>query len=109
MISKGGRVVIRVSVLYPRYKEAFFNLDYYTDAHLALVWKKLKPFGLKRVEIEAGIDETTPYCAIGSLLFETLQQYQSGFAEIGQELLEDIPNYTNIDPVVQVSEYQRFS
>jgi uncharacterized protein (TIGR02118 family) len=101
--------MIRVSVVYYREEGKTFDLNYFKNQHLKLVQTKLEPFGLEGIELEVGVDETTPYCVIASLLFASLQQYQSGFAEIGQELLDDIPNYTTISPVVQVSEFTRIS
>jgi uncharacterized protein (TIGR02118 family) len=101
--------MIRVSVVYYREQGKSFDLNYYAGSHMRLVQTKLKPFGLKGVELEVGVDETTPHYVVGSLLFDTLEEYQTGFAEVGQELLDDIPNYTTVNPVVQVSEFTRLS
>ena len=41
---------------------------------------------------------------IGQLFFENLDDFQAAFAAHGEELLADIPNYTNVEPVVQIDE-----
>jgi uncharacterized protein (TIGR02118 family) len=99
--------MIRVAILYPRDGGTFFDQDYYLDSHMALVQRKLAPFGLKKLEIENGVNEETPYYAIGSLQFSSLQEYEAGFAAVGKELIDDIPNYTDISPIVQVSGYRK--
>jgi uncharacterized protein (TIGR02118 family) len=38
------------------------------------------------------------------LLFETIEAYQKAVAPHQQAIIEDIPNYTNIQPTVQISE-----
>ncbi|MDD2853879.1 MAG: EthD family reductase [Desulfuromonadaceae bacterium] len=100
--------MIKVTILYPRTGGTFFNLDYYIDNHMALVRNTLKPFGLQAAEVDAGFDEkTSPFFAIGHLLFNSLAEYETGFSAKGHELLADIPNYTDIEPVVQVSESRK--
>jgi hypothetical protein len=41
------------------------------------------------------------------MLFETLEAFQAGFAQVGAELVADIPNYTNIEPIIQISDYEK--
>lgn len=101
--------MIRISILYPRSGGTFFDLDYYIDKHMELVRNQLKPFGLLATEVDAGIDEkTSPFSAIGYLLFKTRREYETGFSAKGHELSADIPNYTDIEPVVQVSDFRQF-
>jgi uncharacterized protein (TIGR02118 family) len=45
-----------------------------------------------------------PYAYIPTLLFESLEEMQAAMAEQGAALASDISNYTNAQPVVQVSE-----
>jgi uncharacterized protein (TIGR02118 family) len=74
-----------------------------------MVVQKLKPFGLLRGEIDKGLagvapGSSAPFAAIGHLYFDRVEQFQSGMAKHGQEIMGDIPNYTNIEPVMQISE-----
>ncbi|MDH3796314.1 MAG: EthD family reductase, partial [Flavobacteriaceae bacterium] len=49
-------------------------------------------------------DDVIPYLAIGYLYFDNLDSYQNAFAPHVAQITGDIPNYTNIQPVVQISE-----
>ena len=64
---------------------------------------------LKLWEVDKGIagrtpDEPIPYLAIGYLYFDKLSDYQESFGPNAKKILDDIPNYTNIQPAVQISE-----
>ena len=45
-----------------------------------------------------------PYVAVGHLLFDTVDTLQKAMASHSKELMDDIPNFTNIQPIMQVSE-----
>jgi uncharacterized protein (TIGR02118 family) len=38
------------------------------------------------------------------LLFETIEEFQNAIAPHQQAIIEDIPNYTNIQPIIQIRE-----
>lgn len=101
--------MIRVSVLYPNASGKTFDVEYYKQTHMQLVRERLLPFGLLGCEVDAGIsgmgDEPAPFAAIGYMFFETVEAFEAGFGQVGAELVADVPNYTNIEPVIQVSEY----
>jgi len=44
------------------------------------------------------------YLAMGDLLFDSVEGFQKAFAAHAPEILADIPNYTNFQPIVQISE-----
>jgi uncharacterized protein (TIGR02118 family) len=101
-------MMIRVAVLYPRQKDTHFDLDYYLNKHVPLVRERLDSMGLIRVEVDDGIgttapDQPAPYAAIGYLVFESIEDFQKAFSAHGAELVADIPNYTNIEPQIQIS------
>lgn len=97
--------MIRVAVLYPRSEGKRFDLDYYQHKHMPLVKERLAPL---KVEIDLGLPnhlgEPSPYIAIGYMTFESIEQLVVGFAVAAAELMADIPNYTDIEPVTQLSE-----
>ena len=103
--------MIRIAVLYPNADGKTFDVDYYKNTHMKLVEEKLNPLGLVGCEVDAGIaglgDAPAPYATIGYMFFETLEAFQAGFAEVGAELVADIPNYTNIEPIIQISDYEK--
>lgn len=98
--------MIRVSVLYPNRADASFDVDYYCNRHIALV-EKLLAGSLRGGSVDYGIPNpvaTNPYVAVGYLMFDTVEDFQAALQTHGPVLLADIPNYTNIQPVFQISE-----
>lgn len=99
--------MIKVSVLYPNSPGATFDMDYYLERHMPLVRKKSGP-ACKGTGVDQGIaggasGEPATYVAMGHLLYETVEDFQSVFAQHGEALLADIPNFTNTQPVIQIS------
>ena len=101
--------MIRVAVLYPNKPDIKFAYDYYADQHMKLVNEKLLPMGMIKAEIDKGIcgitpDSPPPYVAIGYLTFNSVDELQAAMAAHMNELMADIPNYSNIEPEIQTSE-----
>ncbi|WP_281556075.1 EthD family reductase [Thalassomonas sp. RHCl1] len=102
--------MIKVSVLYPNSQQAEFNLDYYCNSHIPMVQEKLGN-ACKKVTVESGLcgaepEASAPYIAMGHLYFDSLTKYQQAFAPHAEDLLNDIPNYTNVQPEIQISKVQ---
>ena len=102
--------MIRVTALYPNKDDARFDFDYYLNKHIPMAAEKL---GAKmvRAEVDKGVaggepGSPPPFVAVAHLFFESIEDFQSVFAEVGGELMADVPNYTNIEPVFQISEVQ---
>ncbi|WP_423735875.1 EthD family reductase [Chitinophaga caseinilytica] len=99
--------MIKVTILYPNGEGMHFDMDYYKTKHMPML-QRLMGDSLKAVKIDKGLGgrpgEPIPYLAIGYLYFERLSAYESTFGPNAKEILADIPKYTNIKPVVQVSE-----
>jgi uncharacterized protein (TIGR02118 family) len=94
--------------MYPNQAGARFDLHYYQTTHMDLVKQHLKPFGLVKTDVDRGIsgggDQPAPYICIGNLYFESQDGYDRGIADVGPILRGDIPNFTDINPVRQISE-----
>lgn len=100
--------MIRVSVLYPHSEGARFDWAYYLGTHMPMVARK---FGsaAKATSVEQGIgggapDAPAPYVAIASFTFDSVPAFQAAFAPHAPEIMADIPIYTSIQPVIQISE-----
>ena len=98
--------MVRVSVLYPN--NGAFDMDYYLSKHMALVHKLLDPLGLVRTEVDQGIgtadpNAPAPYVAIGHLVFDSLKNMQKALQEHDPALAADVPNFTAIQPIFQIS------
>jgi uncharacterized protein (TIGR02118 family) len=101
--------LIKVTVLYPYRADARFDMDYYCDSHMPLVQRTLRP-ALKGLGVDKGLAGEAPgdapaYVAIGYLLFDSVDAYLAAFVGANAEaIVNDIPNYTDIEPVVQINE-----
>ncbi len=93
----------KVSVLYPTGDGATFDVDYYCNSHMPMVQRTLGAT-LKGMAVDHGVPNLGPYIAMGHLLFDSVEAFQSALAAHGPTLLADIPNYTNTQPAFQVSE-----
>jgi uncharacterized protein (TIGR02118 family) len=101
--------MFRISVLYPSGAGKKFDLAYYTDKHMPMVQKALQDFGLVRWEVDKGLaggapGAEAPFVCAGHLYFNSLDDFQKGMGARGAEFMADIPNYTDIEPQIQVSE-----
>jgi uncharacterized protein (TIGR02118 family) len=101
--------MICVSVTYANTPGKKFDHAYYAQTHFALVRSRLKSMGLVRDEIDQGVGggdpgSAAPYAAIGRLYFNTLGEFQAAMQTHGPEIIADVPNYTDIPPVIQVSQ-----
>jgi uncharacterized protein (TIGR02118 family) len=47
---------------------------------------------------------TAAFQAMGNLYFESMETFQNSFGPNAEKIMADIPNYTNIEPVIQISE-----
>ena len=90
--------MIKVSVMYPAGEGNTFDMAYYANTHMELVHRDMGP---SRVEIDQQVNG--PYLAIGNLYFESMDAMKAGMNNAA-EVLADIPNFTNCEPVVQTSE-----
>ena len=109
--SQGKKGLIKVTILYPNGDGKQFDMDYYSTKHMPMVASLLGD-SLKFFEIDKGIagrtpGEPIPYLAIGYFYFDRLSAYQNSFKANAEKIRSDIPNYTNIQPVVQISEVLR--
>jgi uncharacterized protein (TIGR02118 family) len=100
--------MIRVSVLYANGEGAHFDHSYYRDKHVPLVAARLGA-SLKSYSIDKGLagdraGSSAPYVAMVHLIYESIEDFQASFAPHAAELLADVPNYTNLDPIMQISE-----
>ena len=100
--------MIRVTVLFPKTNDSNFDMEYYLSKHVPMTTAKLQSLG---IPVEAQVDETlgsippgepATYAAIGYLLFEKMEDLQKGLAAHGAEIMADIPNFTNVQPEIQI-------
>lgn len=100
--------MIKVSVFYPAGENTTFNMDYYCNTHTPMIREK---FGAacKGIAIEQGVAGGAPgappaFVIVCHLSFDSIADFQTAFAPHAATIMGDIPNYTNIEPIVQISE-----
>jgi uncharacterized protein (TIGR02118 family) len=97
--------MVKVSVMYPNRPDATFNREYYLTKHMPLVSRLLEGV-MRGGAVDQGIDTPegpAPYLFIAHLWFDSLEAFNAAMTQHGAALMGDIPNYTNVQPVVQVS------
>lgn len=100
--------MIKVSVFYPNEEGKKFDMEYYLNKHGALLQQKLGA-ALKGVAVEQGLGGAAPgspatYIAMGHLYFDSVEAFQTAFGPHAESIMGDIPNFTDIQPTVQISE-----
>jgi len=84
-------------------------MQYYLDTHMPLSIQKLGASkGFKGVSVERGIGGDAPgteptFVALCHYLFESMEDFLAAFVPYAPVLQGDIPNYTDIKPIIQVS------
>ena len=103
--------LIKVSVMYPFAEGKTFNMEYYETKHMPMVADFLGS-NLVKYTIEKGVasgipNQPLPYMAIGTFYVKSLEDYQAAIGPNRDAIRADFPNYTNIAPVILVSEVVR--
>ncbi len=97
----------RLMVLYPNGADKHFDVDYYRDKHMPMV-EGFIGADMIRTEISwgtAGLNGAeAPYMCIGTLYMKIMAGLDSAFANHMDDMVNDIPNYTNIEPIAQIEE-----
>ena len=94
----------RVTVVYPNKADARFDFDYYMKRHIPMVEGIVQ----ESIEVRRGISSTTgspaAFVCIAAIPIDSVASFQSILAQHGANILADVPNYTNIEPVIQFDE-----
>lgn len=103
--------LVKVSIMYPFAEGKSFDIAYYETKHMPMVAGFLGP-NLVKYTIEkgtaSGIPNTPlPFMAIGTFYIKSLSEYQQAIAPNRDAIRSDFVNYTNISPVILISEVIR--
>jgi len=106
--STSGNELFKVAILYPNGEGKTFDMDYYESKHMPMVAGLLGK-NLKFYEIDKGIagrtpNEKVPYLAVGYFYVKDVAEYNKAIGQNRDAVINDIKNYTNIQPVIQISE-----
>jgi len=94
--------------MYPNTLGSKFDMDYYLGSHFDLVGK-LWGDNLISARAVKGIgtpdpDTPAPYQVMAILEIESMDVLHQMIEEHGEEVMGDIPNFTDTAPIVQISE-----
>jgi uncharacterized protein (TIGR02118 family) len=108
IVEKG---LIKVLVMYPFAEGKTFNMEYYETKHMPMVAGYLGS-NLVKYTIEKGVasgipDQPLPYMAVGTFYVKSLDEYRAAIGPNRDAIRADFPNYTNVAPVILISEVVR--
>ncbi|HEY5301603.1 MAG TPA: EthD family reductase [Acetobacteraceae bacterium] len=96
-----------VSVLYPAKSGSRFDLDYYMQKHIPKVKARWSSLGLRGVEVlrcTGAPSGTGAYQVIALLTFGSLAEFQEAAKQHGKEVIGDIPNFTDVEALMQFND-----
>ncbi|MBB1284128.1 EthD family reductase [Flavisolibacter sp. BT320] len=103
--------LFKVAILYPNGDDKTFDMDYYEKKHMPMVAGFLGR-NLVFYEIDKGISGRTPadkvpFVAVGYFYVRNVADYSKAVAQNREAIVGDFKNYTNIQPVVNISEIRQ--
>lgn len=103
--------MIKVSVLYPNSDGVRFDMQYYLERHLPMC-REMLGAACRSIAVDHGVGGAMPgspatYVVMAHMLFDSVAAYQAAFAPHVKAIIADLPNYTDVKPVVQVSEVKQ--
>lgn len=103
--------MFKVSIHYPNGDDKTFDMDYYEKKHMPMVAGYLGK-NLKFYEIDKCISGRTPndkppFMAIGYFYIADVTAYNTAIAQNRDAIIADFKNYTNVQPVVVISEIKQ--
>jgi uncharacterized protein (TIGR02118 family) len=103
--------LIKISVMYPFAEGNTFNMEYYETKHMPMVagWlgANLVKYTIEKGRASGIPNQPLPYMAIGTFYVKSLEDYQAAIAPNRDAIRADFVNYTNVAPVILVSEVVR--
>ncbi len=96
-----------VAVVYPKTETSTFDFDYYKTKHMPLVQRLWGGHGLVSTQVLQGtgsLGGAPPYEVITLLEFPTEEDWLKAAGAHADEIMEDVPHFTNIRPIVQFNE-----
>lgn len=100
--------MVKVSVMYPNKPGCRFDHVYYKDKHMPYM-KALMGDACLFYTIDKGLGggapgESAAYVGMCHIHFDSVKSFQSAFGQHGAKIMADVPNYTDLAPVIQLSE-----
>ncbi|MBK1439518.1 EthD family reductase [Parapedobacter sp. ISTM3] len=102
--------MFKVEIFYPNGEGKTFDMDYYEKKHMPMVAALLGE-NLEFYEINKGVagrtpNDQAPFVAIGCFYITDVAAYSNAVAQNRDVIVADFKNYTNIQPVIQISKIE---
>jgi uncharacterized protein (TIGR02118 family) len=83
-------------------------MKYYIDKHIPMVQQKLGA-ACKRTDVDQGLagvvsGSRPAYMAMCHLYFDSVEAFQNAYGPHAKAIMGDMPNYTDTQPTIQISE-----
>lgn len=99
--------MVRISIFHPVTAGARFDVHDYIDRHMPMALERLGA-AIKGVRVEVGAEAASwpapTFVAACHYLCDSREVFEAAYAEHAGVLQADIANYTDIAPVIQISE-----
>jgi len=100
--------MVKVSVLYPHTEGARFDHAYYRDRHMPLLKQRMGDACLYYT-VDKGMaggapGAPAPFIGMCHIFCESADAFQKAFGPHAAEIMGDITNYTDLQPIIQISE-----
>jgi uncharacterized protein (TIGR02118 family) len=104
--------MVKISILYPDGSGSRFDMDYYLKTHMPMSIGYLSAHpGFRSVSVERGLagqepGSSPPFRALCHYVFESVDDFVAAFMPHAPVLQGDMHHYTDIAPVIQISEIE---
>src|SRR5262245_59660874 len=101
--------MVTISILYPNKNGSKFDLEYYINTHMPISIERLSSHaGFRGVSVVRGTvgavpDSEPAYVAMCHYLFDSFEAFLAAFNPHAAFLQGDMVNYTDIEPIIQIS------
>ncbi len=100
--------MVTVSILYPRTQGARFDADYYVKTHMPMSIRLLGD-AMTAVSVQLGVSLAEPgsepaFIACTHFTCASREAFEGAFLPNAEVLQGDMPNYTDIVPIIQFNE-----
>lgn len=94
--------------MYPNIPGCRFDHVYYANTHMPMVKHKMGD-ACRSYAVDKGLAGGAPgapaaYVGMCHIFCDSVEAFQAGFGPHAEAIMADIPNYTDLTPVIQISE-----
>lgn len=101
--------MVTITIAYPNAPGSRFDMEYYIGTHMPMSAGLLSAHpGFRRCTIDRGLagaepGSPPPFAALCHFVFDSFEEFVAAFTPHSAQLQGDMPNYTDIVPLIQVS------